>query len=86
MPREAALCLGRKRVPSGYPRLNSLSTATAKLAGPSLPGQRLGMESLLLTLTSCPHRHLASQGSPPSPCLRATVLFSSYPTRLRDAR
>lgn len=40
MPREAALRLGRKHVPSGYPRLNSLSTATAKLAGPLHPPRR----------------------------------------------
>lgn len=68
MPREAALRLGRKHVPSGYPRLNSLSTATAKLAGPPHPpaGPAPGYEV-------SPHAHLLPAltpgltGKPPVP-------------------
>lgn len=94
VPREAALCLGRKHVPSRYPRLNSLSTATAKLAGPPPPCRRarawVGSLSFSLSPPACtdtwPHREAhrppASERQsfcPPTPHASETLGEDSVP-------
>lgn len=92
MPHEAALCLGRKHVPSSYPRLNSLSIATAKLAGPFPCQASAWVRSLSFSLSppartdTWPHREAhrppASEGQffcPPTPHTSETLGEDSVP-------